>query len=139
VATQGERAVLLKYTLFFVATYFGTKMIFDLTSYHRYFPWSVFIVIAWALVQAYVLCWAKLGQFFLWHLAIMVAIFVWWLALARRESVVVAETVGSDRATADLSMKSAVNTMFFLALSMIVYLVVFTSGFVLIYNTYYLG
>ena len=121
------------YALFLLIGYRLLMIIFGFSTYHGFAMWSLPLLAAFAVLQGYLLYRFRFHGFFLWHLAIMITLFVrrW-----RSESSLGATHLSlieddDDREFVRLSQAA---TKGFYWLSAILYLVVFSVAYLYFLN-----
>ena len=132
---------ILFYLVFLFVGYMLTMFIFNFSTYHRYFFWAGPVLGVFAVAQAYVLCLMNLAAFFLWHLLIMVGVFIWWFAKTVRSADGVGKAADAgllEDQQKGLYSRSLNRTFLYLFLSILIYISSFSIGFIYIFNNYFI-
>lgn len=127
----------LIYLAFFVVSYFMLMMLFGYSTYRSYFVWAAPLLTGFAVLQAYALCILGLAAFFVWHLFLITAVFVWWAIKSHRQAQAISALSQGSEAMSYFAANSTSTTWLYFFLSVLTYLASFSIGFVYIFNTYF--
>lgn len=129
---------ILSFVSFGIASYFSLRFIFGYSTYHRFWPVAMPILIGFSILSGWLFNIMKLHGFFFWWLIFMVYIFYRWHranTLSAEEILAytkgVAQSAGTDET---LILKSYLNTKKFLLISIFCYLLFFSASYLYLYN-----
>jgi hypothetical protein len=121
--------------LFLLVGYRLLMIIFDFSTYHRYAAWSLPLLAVYAALAGYLLYRFRLESFFLWHIAITVALFIrTWRAAFRIGAQSLSLSLLPDGTEREFTRLSQGATKGFYWLSAILNLVIFSASFLYFYN-----
>jgi len=109
--------------------------LFGYSTYQKYFPRAAPFLAFFAFLQAFILNVLHLENFFIWHLALSILVFVWWGVKSKRQATGLLSSLSDNADLNRIAAESIHNTWLFFFLSVILFLVVFTISFVWMYNS----
>lgn len=125
---------IIKFVVFFLISQFFVLKIFRLTTYHRYFLPALPLLVGYSALVGWLLYKLGLYEFFIWQIAIVTAtLFV----IARRNSSqarIMLQSAGSDADRVRFIAESTAKTKQYFVYSSFVYIFVFSTAFLWIYN-----
>lgn len=125
---------IIYFLLFLAVSHFGIMQIFRLSTYHKYFIWTLPVLVGYGTMAGWLLQTFKLNDFFLWQ---VLAASIWLIRVGNRQRKLSADMIDesdSDSQTMKVLAKSVSNTMIFYVLSSIIYIASFSIAYLWIFN-----
>lgn len=125
----------LYYIIFALISWFLLLQIFRFSTYHKHFKYAVFAIIAFSILNGYLLYYLRLHSFFIWHLTIFLILFFTNYKKQKKAGSAIEHLVDFEKGmTKEFYELSLERTFKYYIISAITYLIFFAMAYIYFYN-----